>query len=336
MKNKINVLSLFDGMSCGRIALQEAGVNVNRYYSSEINTYAIKVADTNYPQDTENRLGNVLDLKDDEIIGLGIDLLIGGSPCQGFSFSGKRKGASTSCKIEILNLCQYLELKKQGFEFDGQSYLFWEYVRIKEIIKPKYFFLENVIMEKKWKKTFDSALGVDGILIDSSVVSAQIRKRFYWSNIIVDELKDNGVPLQNVIENNVDEKYYINKPEKLLKSNNVDSSTRCCILTPNGKIHKNKATTLLATYYKRNGNENFGTDPFYIDDIGRVRKLTPTECERLQNVPNGYTSCVSNTRRYEMLGNGWTVGVPTHYFKSLVNTEPLNRCQRNMVQGRLF
>ena len=132
---KINVLSLFDGIRTGRVVLERLGIEVDNYFSSEVHYDSIKIADKNYPEDAKNKLGDV------RFIGCSqlpkIDLLIGGGPCQGFSIAGKRKGSSTLEGVDVTSLEQYLELKKEGFEFNGQSYLFWEYVRILKELKPK-------------------------------------------------------------------------------------------------------------------------------------------------------------------------------------------------------
>ena len=113
-----------------------------------------------------------------------IDLCIGGSPCQSFSFAGKRKGMSTKCETEILTLEHYLELKNEGYEFEGQSYLFWEFMRLLNEVKPKYFLLENVIMGERWEKVLSKAIGVNPIEINSALVSAQHRRRLYWTHIV--------------------------------------------------------------------------------------------------------------------------------------------------------
>ena len=122
----MNVLSLFDGMSCGQIALNRAGIKYDNYYASEIDKHAIQVTQTNYPNTIQ--LGSVVDVNVSELEP--IDILIGGSPCQSFSFAGKRNGMTTSCSEEIYTLERYLELKQDGFQFEGESYLFWEYMRI--------------------------------------------------------------------------------------------------------------------------------------------------------------------------------------------------------------
>jgi DNA (cytosine-5)-methyltransferase 3A len=193
----INVLSLFDGMSCGRIALERAGIEVDNYYASEVDKYAIKVSSANYPDIVH--LGDVTKLDTSKLPP--IDLLIGGSPCQNFSSSGTRKGMITKDNIEILSLEQYLGLKLDGFEFEGQSYLFWEYIRVLEEVKPKFFLLENVVMAKKWENVLTNIMGVQPILINSSLLSAQSRKRMYWTNIPnITQPKDKGILLKDIIE----------------------------------------------------------------------------------------------------------------------------------------
>ena len=158
-KDGLVVLSIFDGLSGGHLALDKAGLKVAAYYSSEIDKYAIQIADKNYPQDTQYRLGSVIDLTDDQLRALGpIDLVCGGSPCQGFSTQGKLKGSSTVEGVDVTTLEQYLDLKERGFEFFGQSYLFWEYIRVLKVVKPKYFFLENVRITKKWLPMFNETM----------------------------------------------------------------------------------------------------------------------------------------------------------------------------------
>ena len=181
--NAMRVLSLFDGMSCGQIALKEIGITPEVYYASEIDKFAIKQTQLNFPNTIQ--VGDVRDLNVED---LGhIDLILAGSPCTDMSFSGKRKGLSTVEGIEIKSLNEYLELKKQGFEFSGQSYLFWEFIRILNDVRKTnpdvLFLLENVKMGKKWESVFDNAIGCKGNHINSALVSAQTRKRIYWTNI---------------------------------------------------------------------------------------------------------------------------------------------------------
>ena len=217
------VLSLFDGMSCGQIALRQLGIKVDKYYASEVDKFAIAQTMLNFPDTVQ--LGDVRNI-DARKLGH-IDLLMGGSPCQSFSFAGKRAGMSTKQNEEIYTLERYLELKQAGFEFEGQSYLFWEYVRIlhelREINPDVYFLLENVEMGKKWEKVLSEAIGLQGVHINSALVSAQIRKRIYWTNIrtgktllgdlytAIPQPKDRGILLRDILEDDadVDEKYYL-------------------------------------------------------------------------------------------------------------------------------
>lgn len=222
------VLSLFNGMSCGYMALQEAGIPVTKYYSSEVDKHAVSMSNILYPDTIQ--LGDVRNIDVNELDK--VDILIGGSPCQSFSFAGKMKGMSTKCEKEILSLEQYLELKEQNFEFEGQSYLFWEYVRIYtelRLINPEIkFFLENVLMVEKWERLISKTLDVNPIMINSALLSAQNRKRLYWTNIgmrpsglfgemtsTIKQPEDKGVLLKDILEENVPEKYYLS--DKALK-----------------------------------------------------------------------------------------------------------------------
>lgn len=228
MDNGINALSLFDGMSCFQIALDSLNINVANYYASEIDKHAIKVTMANYPNTIQ--LGSVLDLDTSTLPP--IKILCGGSPCQSFSFAGKRKGMSTKCSEEVYTLERYLELKADGYAFEGQSYLFWEYMRVltelRKVNPGILFLLENVEMGEKWERVLSKAIGVNGIHINSALLSAQSRKRIYWSNIglkpsglfgdlesIIPQPKDKGILLKDILEKEVDEKYFLSK--KLIK-----------------------------------------------------------------------------------------------------------------------
>jgi len=209
-------------MSCGQQALERANIKVDNYYASEIDKHAIQITQKNYPNTVQ--LGSVVNV---DVHTLGkIDLLIGGSPCQSFSFAGKRKGMSTKDEVEILSMDQYLELKEQNFEFEGQSYLFWEYMRIltdlRKINPDVKFLLENVMMGEKWEKVLSKAIGVNPIEINSALVSAQNRKRLYWTNIgmkpaglfgdlesIIVQPKDKGILLKDILESEIDEKCFM-------------------------------------------------------------------------------------------------------------------------------
>lgn len=206
----MNVLSLFDGMSCGQIALYELGMYPDKYYACEIDKFAIAQTKLNFPDTIF--LGDVTKLDVSKLDK--IDLLIGGSPCQSFSFAGKMEGMSTEDNEEITTLDRYLELKEKGFKFAGQSYLFWEYVRIlKEVRKVNpnvLFLLENVRMLSKWEDVINRTLGVKGVHINSALVSAQVRKRIYWTNIAdIPQPEDKGIFLRDVLQANVPEKYYL-------------------------------------------------------------------------------------------------------------------------------
>ena len=230
-ENGITVLSLFDGMSCGQIALKELGIKVDKYYASEIDKHAIKQTMLNFPETIQ--LGSVTEV-DARKLGH-IDLLIGGSPCTNFSFAGRRNGMNTTTNEEIYTLERYLQLKKEGFEFDGESFLFWEYMRIlgeiRETNPDVLFFLENVEMGEKWESVLTKAIGIHGVHIDSALVSAQHRRRIYWTNIKtkteglfqwvvpdIEQPEDRGIMLQDILEDEVDGKYYLKEEtvDKLL------------------------------------------------------------------------------------------------------------------------
>jgi DNA (cytosine-5)-methyltransferase 3A len=353
----INVLSLFDGMSCGQLALNRAGIKYNNYYAFEIDKYAITVTQANYPNTIQK--GSVVDY---DFKSLGeIDLLIGGSPCQGFSFAGKQLNFN-----------------------DPRSALFFEYVRALKEVKPKYFLLENVRMKQEYQDVISEHLGVEPIMINSSLVSAQNRVRLYWTNIPnITQPEDKGIVLKDIIEDGLidrDKSYCIDA--NYFKGTNLEQyltkKRRQVVFARqvgrrlnNGKrddynknipanqvieVNKNpnKSNTLstvdkdnlLVTIYGDHSKpvrigyvtKSMGTRVYheagksvclsahgggwgaktglYHDDYC-IRKLTPIECERLQTVPDNYTNHVSNTQRYKMLGNGWTVDVIAHIFKGL-------------------
>jgi DNA-cytosine methyltransferase len=361
----INVFSLFDGMSCGQLALQKAGVRVGTYHASEIDKWAMKVTTKNFPFTLH--MGDITKLEDwrlkvirDEV---GIDLVMGGSPCQGFSFAGK-------------NL---------NFE-DPRSKLFFDFVRVLKILKPKYFLLENVRMKKESQDVISEYLGVEPIAINSNLVSAQNRHRLYWTNIPFSIPHDKGIVLADILENGVTDrekshcldanyfkggnlKSYFEKHRRQLVFNNKGGAIRGRY-DKDGKIKQqlelrsDDKTNSLTTVQKDNVvvrvpelKSAFGAciqvgeadlkghdiikrvyspkgkaptlttmggghrEPKVIVDELTWRKLTPLECERLQTVPDGYTEGVSNTQRYKMLGNGWTVDVVAHILKGIRHKE---------------
>ena len=338
-KEKINVLSLFDGISCGRIALERAGIKVNNYFASEIDKHAIKVTQANYPN--TKQLGDVRNVTAEKLPK--IDLLIGGSPCQGFSFAGKQ-----------LN-----------FD-DPRSKLFFEFVRLKNELQPKYFLLENVKMKKVYQDIISSYLGVEPIMINSNLVSAQNRVRYYWTNIPVKGLpKDRCILLKDITEDGLQslglaqrgrydengkiiQKYELNGTEKSNAMTTVSKDTLLFIpvdkhssnsglvclggvMKPTHKLWLDNGKLLQRNFsqgnrvYSSDGksatlNANSGgiggkTGLYEIEGV--IRKLTRLECERLQTVPDGYTNSISDTQAIKALGNGWTVDVISFIFSFL-------------------
>lgn len=366
---KLNVLSVFDGMSCAQIALERAGIEVNKYYASELDNHAIKVTQHNYPNTIQ--LGDVCQVKAKDLPKIG--LLVGGSPCQGFSFAGKQL----------------------AFD-DPRSKLFFEYVRIwkeiKEINPDAKFLLENVRMKKEHELVISRYLGVEPIVINSALVSAQNRVRYYWTNIAnepyglfgdmrctIPQPKDKGILLKDIIEDEVNEKYYIKdgkmldfitdkwrQDKKYTQINGEKAITQqarqyenwCGDFVVTDKQGKIKPNQNKASCFTAGGNSGgnhsdmdlivnnqaielnesmkpFGTSqdqkispthgksqtlnsghfnqPKIQND--RIRRLTPVECERLQTVPDNFTESVSDTQRYKMLGNGFTVDVIAHILK---------------------
>lgn len=202
---KMNVLSLFDGISAGHLALDRAGINVDTYYRSEIDKYASQVAMHHFPHDIQ--LGDVTKWREWDIDWSSIDLLIGGSPCQGFSFAGKQAGTKAVLngeEILVTDRETYIDLKEKGAEFLSQSHLFWEYVLILDHIKKHNqdvkFLLENVKMKKELLQMISNALGVNDVVINSSLVSAQNRVRHYWCNWEITQPEDEGILLRDIIQ----------------------------------------------------------------------------------------------------------------------------------------
>lgn len=293
----MKILSLFDGISCGRVALERVGINIDKYYASEIDKYAISISQKNYPDII--RLGDITKITKEMV--RDIDLIMGGSPCQSFSNAGNRKG------------------------FDGKSGLFWEFVRLVNELKPKYFLLENVKMKQEWQDIISDALGVKPIEINSSLVSGQNRKRLFWTNIPnVKHPEDKGILLTDILEEEVDEKYYLNESQIKTINRNFGSKGKTINLddgliekiTYPSRINKKplniKSPTLVAAMGMGGGNV-----PVIIKN-GRIRKFTEVECERLQTLPDNYTEGVCSTARYKSIGNGWTVDVIAHIFKNII------------------
>lgn len=341
----MNVLSLFDGISCGYLALKRAGVHIDKYYASEIEPHAIKVATTNNPDIIE--LGDVTKVryKDGVLytenaeyeVGT-IDLVCGGSPCTNFSSIGYANGM-VSGDTEILSLEQYLDLKSSGVVFDGQSYLFWEFCRILNEVNPKYYLLENVVMAKKWESIISGAMGVQPIRIDSALLSAQHRPRLYWTNIKGIQIpEDKNITLDDILVDDADahdvsycltvqrsfpkmvEKYG-HIPARFNAYNASAIKDKACALSRGSMITSSCATLLFVedengihTVSKGVLNNEYPT--LLNDGKYNIRKLDMTEIERLQNLPDGYTDVptVPSQKRVEMIGNGWTVDVIAHIF----------------------
>jgi DNA (cytosine-5)-methyltransferase 3A len=334
-------------MSCGQIALDQLGIPVDNYYAAEIDPYAMRVTQNNFPETIH--LGDVTKVKGEDLEK--IDLLLGGSPCQGFSFAGKQ-----------LN-----------FD-DPRSALFFEFVRLLKETNPKYFLLENVRMKKEYQDVITEHLGVEPIMINSALVSAQNRVRLYWTNIPnITQPEDRDIVLKDILENGIatdemttsDKKSFCltaryqgavawNSIEKrqrtmvqvgmandinghdILKriyssegksptlnahgGGNTEPKVACGALrgrqiTPGSKEYTQMLE--LREDNKTNTLTSVQKDNVLTQDKMYYRKLTPLECERLQTVPDGYTEGVSNTQRYKMLGNGWTVEVIKHVLQNI-------------------
>lgn len=271
----MNVLSLFDGMSCGRIALERAGIKVDSYFASEIDQDAIKVAQFNYTSNIQ--LGSVTEIKAKNLPK--IDLLIGGSPCQSISLAGKCEGLS------------------------GKSGLFFEYIRLLKETNPQYFLLENVVGNKSTIDKISEIIGVNPVLINSSLVSAQNRPRYYWTNIKFNqEIKDCNVMLKDIVDTDYSD-------DIVLKGKGLNKvyKDRSRVVTSG----HNKFPCLMASQAAK------ATDSIVYFNGTCYRYPTRKEMERMQTVPEGYTASVSYNAAAHMLGNGWTVDVITHIFKGL-------------------
>lgn len=331
----MNILSLFDGMSCGQITLRELGIKVDKYFASEIDKYAIEQTQLNFPNTIH--IGDVTKVKAADLPP--IDLLIGGSPCQGFSFAGKQ-----------LNFT------------DSRSVLFFEYVRIlKELrlINPNIkFLLENVRMKRQFEAVISEQLGLQPVMINSALVSAQNRVRLYWTNIRtkteglfsdvytdIPQPQDKGLLLRDILEPNVPERYYLSQKtvvnmlkhkERQKEAGNgfgIDirqPQDKGCAVTIGGKMMRDLIAeptcvairgreACLSPKRTEYGNtireDGSGQNVCKIGD--RIRRLTPLECSRLQTIPSWYNWGCSETQTYKMLGNGWTVEVIKHIFQYL-------------------
>ncbi len=298
---ELNVLSLFDGISCGRVALERAGIKIDKYYASEIDQYAMQITQKNYPDTIQ--LGNITKITEEQLDKLEkIDMIIGGSPCQDLSNYKYDRGEVSGLNGE-------------------KSGLFYDYIRILKYVKPKYFLLENVAsMEDKWKNLMSEIIGVQPIMINSSLVCAAERKRLYWTNIPnISQPQDKGILLKDIVlkSSDVPDKYWYTKYPITIHDGDVKIAATIHL---NGHRQtkevyglNHKCNTLLC-------DGNGGNLVKKILQDGKCRKLMPIEYERLQTLPDFYTDCVSDSRRYTAIGNGWTVDVIKHIFKGLLNT----------------
>ena len=301
---KLNVLSLFDGMSCGRIALERANIKVDNYFSSEIKEHAIDVANINYPQDKENRLGNILEIKAIDLPK--IDLLIGGSPCQDFSGANKERLGDKGVK----------------------SGLFYEYIRLLKETNPKYFLLENVRMKKEHQDLISELMGCEPIVINSQLVAPHLRHRLYWTNIPFDKMsEDKGLKLNDFLIDGYSDR---EKARTLLESDSRPLSTpikmahrywNTGFTTLIFKNEEHYRDSLIHFQYNFKGKSAKEIDSLIVGmDLSvydGVRYMNNREREACQTIPIGYTDSLSQNDSACLLGDGWTVDVITHIFKGL-------------------
>lgn len=314
MSDGINVLSLFDGISCGKIALERAGIKVNKYFASEIDKDAIAISMKNYNDII--RLGDVTKWREWDLPK--IDLIIAGSPCQGFSRAGK-----------MLNFN------------DERSKLFFEFVDILNDIKVKnpniLFMLENVKMKTEWRNTITNYVGVDPIEINSKLVSGQNRLRAYWTNIPdVKEPKDKGIKLVDILDEPGDVRYINHQGIEFDSSlsaasvnlvNYVNDEVRVSQATKKGYIIAEDgdgvnlsfptSKTRRGRVIKQKSSTLDQQCEVCVYHDNKIRRLTVKELERLQTLPYGYTSGFSNVAAKKVIGNGWTVDVVAHIFSYL-------------------
>lgn len=303
----MNVLSLFDGISCGYLALQRASIPITSYYASEIDKHAIKCSSTNHSKIIQ--VGDITQVsyKDGVLITpngefkVKFDLVIGGSPCQSFSAAGDQTG------------------------FNGKSGLYWEFSRLLKEVNPTYFLLENVVMKKEWQTIIDHDLDVSPILIDSALVSHQRRKRLYWTNIPnVDQPEDLELSLDLYFD--PCEMYMPTFAAQIVgrrlnDQGKRDDYNKAIPIRQYVEIRKSDKVNTLTTVLK----DNILVNDSYQDQNGRIlfslikdtklwRYLTPTEYEIFQTLPEDYTVMLPKTQRYKSIGNAWTVDVIAHIF----------------------
>lgn len=283
----MNVLSLFDGISCGQLALKEAGIKVTNYFASEIDKHAIAVTQANFPNTIQ--IGDVREVRAENLPK--IDLLIAGSPCTSLSFAGKMQG------------------------FDGESGLYFEFLRILKETNPTYFLLENVKTKKEWLDIITNSIGVKPIFIDSAHFSAQKRKRMYWTNIPVKQLPEaNTETLQDILDESAPDNHYllpyqIERGVQKHKAQVFKNTRMGQVKFPTPKTEKSKCLNTVRIKGDRTMT--------HIQDEKGIRLLTINEYERLQTLPLGYTASAPLNQRFKAIGNSWTVNVISHIFKGI-------------------
>jgi DNA (cytosine-5)-methyltransferase 3A len=276
----MNVLSLFDGISCGQIALNRANISYDNYYASEIKPHAIKCTLDNYPNTIQ--LGDILNLKGSDLPK--IDLLIGGSPCKGISRLNKNQ---------------------EGLEH-SESRLFWEYIRLLDEVKPKYYLLENTHGNKEATNTITETLGINPISINSKLVSAQNRPRYYWTNIPdIKQPIDKGITTNDIFDYSG-----VLADECRIKWLNSESGKKS-IKNGYTKVNPYPKSGCLTALGHKKWNENY----LYRDGV--YRYLSQNEIEKLQTLPVGYTKILSYNEAYDCIGDGWTVDVIAHILKNI-------------------
>ena len=292
---KINVLSLFDGLSAGQIALNRANIQYENYFASEIDKYAIKVTQTNYPNTIQ--LGDVRNIDLSKLPK--IDLLIGGSPCTYWSISKKDR-----------------EITSDGLGFE----LFMYYIKALKVCNPKYFLYENNhSIHQNINDAISEKLNCEYITINSSLVSGQQRKRCYWTNIPnIKQPNDKNIYVKDILEFEVDKKYYINiniQTSKII-STDTNKPIRIGQIGKGGQGERIYSIDGKSVNLTANGGGRGAKTGLYLIN-NRVRRLSPAECEKLQTIDENYTNHISDNQRYKCLGNSWTVDVIVHIFKNM-------------------
>jgi DNA (cytosine-5)-methyltransferase 3A len=292
----MNILSLFDGMSCGQIAFEKLGIKFdgikNKYYASEIKKHAIETTLLNYPNTIQ--MGDVTKIKGSELDK--IDILIGGSPCQDFSIANKKREGLNGVK----------------------SSLFYEYIRLLKECNPKFFLLENVVMEKSQEAIISHILNIEPIRINGNLVSAANRDRLYWTNINADEKDLFGNDVCTIKQ--PDDKRIMLKD--IITSGFVNVEKANCLKTHHGFNENNKGYIyknfeMVKKRFENMGMENIVFESPDFDYLKGIRHFNNTELERLHNIPEGYTKHLSRKKAHDLIGDGWTVDVIVHIFKEL-------------------